>query len=64
MSHHKKQIVFIKLSSNFSSRFSQNAVRMDRVDDLGDTEAHYRDLAHHFGQTKMGFGGSEMLGFH
>ena len=64
MSHHKKQIVFIKFSSNFSSRFSQNAVRMDRVDNLGDTEAHYRDLTRHFGQTEMGFGGSEMLGFH
>ena len=37
---------------------------MDRVDNLGDTEAHYRDLARHFGQTEMGFGGSEMLGFH
>ena len=37
---------------------------MDRVDHLGDTKAHYRNLAHHFGQTEMGFGGSEMLGFH
>jgi len=52
------------MSSNFSSRFSQNAVRMDRVGNLGDTEAHYRDMARHFGLTEMGFGGSEMLGFH
>ena len=52
------------MSSNFSSRFSQNAFQMDRVDNLGDIEAHYRDIAHHFGQTDMGFGGSEMLGFH
>ena len=64
MSHHKKQQIFQNLSSNFSSRFSQNAVRRDRVGNLGNTKAHYRDIARHFGQTDMGFGGSEMLGFH
>ena len=37
---------------------------MDRVGNLGDTEAHYRDMARHFGLTETGFGGSEMLGFH
>ena len=37
---------------------------MDRVDHLGDTEAYYRNLTRHFGQTEMGFGDSEMLGFH
>ena len=52
------------MSSTLSFKFSQKAFWMDRVDHLGDTEALYRNLALHFGQTEMGFGVSEMLGFH
>jgi hypothetical protein len=52
------------MSANLSFKFSQKAFRMDLVDHLGDTEALNRNFTLHFGQSDMGFGDSEMLGFH